>query len=212
MYSTNQIKIVLLLLYNKSTKNIVQDKGGRDMVLLGQIADIKSGINTIRLNGKEWLDLYSVNHFLSDFNKMYLAQRDNDIIYYQISKGDNGSFATVISDRNQDKKINQSFALIKPNLSLVDPFYLCYALNESQDIKRQRSYSTQGSLVTRISPKTLKSFQITLPPMDTQVRLGKAYALAIYNHYLQKQLMQQELQGALALVRKIDNQQKEKKN
>lgn len=172
------------------------------MIQFGELAEIKSGKNTIRLDDQERKHLYGISDFNNDFYNMYLSSPTNDIIYHQ-TLTDSKMVATLISDDNQNKTINQAFAIIKVDYTKIDPYFLCYLLNESQVVHKQYSYLNQGTVIGRLSPQVLKVIKFELPPLNVQKKIGSLYALAIYNKHLKTKQADVELRVILSSIRRF---------
>ena len=108
--------------------------------------------------------------------------------------------ATIIADSNKDKFISQVFSIMKVNTEKLNPWYLCYLLNESDIIARQCNVLLQGSVIARLSAYQLKQMQIPLPPVEEQERIGKLYSTALYQYYLETTISGKKLQGILSLL------------
>lgn len=169
------------------------------MITLGEVADIVSGYNVARLSEADQDRKYSNADFEHDFYQMKLASPSNPIIYRQ-SMAEHNMSATIIADDNQDKFISQVFSIMKVNTEKLNPWYLCYLLNESDIIARQCNVLLQGSVIARLSAYQLKQMQIPLPPVEEQERIGKLYATALYQYYLETTISGKKLQGILSLL------------
>ena len=68
--------------------------------------------------------------------------------------------------------LNQRLCIVRPNVDLVDPVYLSYALSswDAQMYFITRSTSSGGQ--ANISPAIINSFELPLPPMDIQKRIA----------------------------------------
>lgn len=169
------------------------------MITLGDVADIVSGYNVARLSEADQDRKYSNADFEHDFYQMKLSCPSNPVIYRQ-SMAEHNMSATIIADENQDKFISQVFSIMKVNTEKLNPWYLCYLLNESDIIARQCNVLLQGSVIARLSAHQLKQMQIPLPPVEEQERIGKLYATALYQYYLETTVSSKKLQGILSLL------------
>ncbi len=169
------------------------------MIKLGSISEIMSGYNVVRLPDSEKDRKYSNTDFEYDFYRMKLADPTSSIIYRQ-SSGSSHMAATILSEENKDKFISQVFSIMKVNQERLNPWYLCWLLNESRDLEKQINILLQGSVITRLSAQQLKQIEITLPSMDEQERIGKLYATALYQYYLETNHAKQKLNGILSVL------------
>ena len=171
------------------------------MVLLSELVKIKSGVNGYRLTEEEKENLYEIPDLEYDYNHMNSAKDTSEITYYQ---GIMRMQAVVISDKNKDKILNQSYGVLIADTTKIDSKYLCFVLNESQSIKRQISKFTQGSIAKRLAPNLLKDLKLTLPPLEKQRKIGQAYAAAIYNDFLQREKSIKLTKGVISALRRVD--------
>ena len=175
------------------------------MIKLGSIADIVSGRNVARLPESEKSKKYTNADFESDFYRMKLASPTSSIIYQQSSTAPH-MVATILSDENKNKFISQVFSIIKVDTTKVNPWYLCYLLNQSRQLKRQYSILLQGSVIARLSAQQLKQVEIELPYRDKQEKIGTMYATALYQHYLEVLHADSKLKGIMAILRNMQEQ------
>lgn len=172
---------------------------------LGDAAEIASGSNTMRLSEDEQERRYSNADFEHDFPQMKLADIGNAVIYRQAATMSHTS-AAVISNANREKIISQVFCVIKPDIEKIHPWYLCYVLDHSQMVARQMNLFLQGSVIVKISANQLKSLRIPYPPIEMQKKIGRIYALALYQQYLEKKKADQKMLGILAILDDKDRQ------
>lgn len=91
---------------------------------------------------------------------------------YDVIVGLSSGKAIVIEGERADKLILSNLAIIRINdITKLDPYYLCWFINNNRaTIKRMQ----QGTSAVSIIPlSTLKSFEITLLPIETQRIIGK---------------------------------------
>jgi len=65
-----------------------------------------------------------------------------------------------------------SVALLKPNPTLIDPYYLKYYLNSPQTFKRMTGRMS-GVAITRIILDKIRNAEISLPPLEIQKKLSE---------------------------------------
>lgn len=169
------------------------------MIRLGDIAEIVSGYNLVRLSKADQDNKYTGDDFEHDFYCMKLASLTNDIIYRQAVPVPHMS-AAILSDENKDKYISQVFSIMKIDTKKIDPRYLCYLLNESNIIARQCNNLLQGSVITRLSANQLKNIEIDSIPMEKQQRLGIMYVAALYQYYLETAKAKAKLQAMRTIL------------
>ena len=179
------------------------------MVQLGELAEIVSGSNIVRLSESQQDRKYTTADFEHDFYTMKLANPQNAIIYQQSSSMPHMS-AAILSDANKEKVISQIFAIIRIDVSRLNPWYLCYLLNQSQMIAHQYNKWLQGSVIVRFSAKLMKDVKIPLPDMIVQQNIGKLYATALYQNYLEVMQANRRLDGVLSVLRDMDEQKGDK--
>ena len=91
---------------------------------------------------------------------------------YDVVVGLNSGKAIVIESKRADKLILSNLAIIRiKDMSKVDPYYLCWFINNNRaEIKKMQ----QGTFAVSIIPLSmLKSFEVTLLPIETQRTIGK---------------------------------------
>ena len=94
--------------------------------------------------------------------------------------------AMVISKERADKLLLSNFALIQINdTSILDPFYLCWLINESVSFRKKLTMNTQGSAwVTSLS--SIRELEIPLIEIGKQRKIGKLYTMTTNKYKLDK--------------------------
>ena len=80
--------------------------------------------------------------------------------------------AIVIDDKRANRLILSNLAIIRiKDTNLLDPYYLCWLINSNKaEIRKMQ----QGTAAVSIIPLSmLKSFDVTLVPIETQRTIGK---------------------------------------
>ena len=113
------------------------------MIQLGDLSKIVAGRNIYRLPESEKDRVYTMAEFEEDYYQMKLAPRENEIIYQQSGTLPH-IYAAVLSEAHRQKIISQIFSIIRVDATRLDPWYLCYQLNESQKIAEQSYAAVQG--------------------------------------------------------------------
>lgn len=103
----------------------------------------------------------------------YFAER------YDVIVGLSSGKAMVIEQENVGKLILSNFVRIKIiDKNEVDPYYLCWLLNENQDIKRAITSLTQGSARVAIIPMAfIRDLEVKLLPIGLQRNIGQIHDL-----------------------------------
>ena len=108
----------------------------------------------------------------------YITVQDDKIGTYSLTKkydvvvGLSSGKAIVIESKRAEKLILSNLAIIRiKDMSKVDPYYLCWFINNNRaEIKKMQ----QGTSAVSIIPLSmLKSFEVTLLPIETQRTIGK---------------------------------------
>lgn len=88
--------------------------------------------------------------------------------------------AMVVEDENNNKLILSNFIRIRINdFNLIDPYYLCWTLNENRDVLRAIVAMTQGTARVSILPLAfLKDIEIKIIPIEEQRKIGRIYELS----------------------------------
>ncbi|MGC9933807.1 restriction endonuclease subunit S [Priestia aryabhattai] len=185
---------------------------------LEDIVTVRIGRNLSRGNERNDLTLvaYSYEDLMDDLDGSFLDSQTNSYSgnsnhknSYLSSTGDVvfsfvSSKAGIVSDLSQGKIINQNFAKLVITYDQLDSSYLCYALNESSSMKKQMAISMQGSTVPKLTPAILKELKITLPSIEKQQTIGKAYFYLRKRQALAKKQAKFEEQLYLEVLRQLD--------
>lgn len=177
------------------------------MVQLGELAEIVSGSNIVRLSENQQERKYTMTDFEHDFYTMKFADPQSAIIYQQSSTMPH-MLAALLSEQNKEKIISQIFSIIQIDTAQIDPWYLCYVLNHSQGVARQHNRSSQGSVLGRLSASLLKEIRIPQVEMTQQRQMGQLYATALYQHYLEVMQANRKLDGVLSVLRDMDERKR----
>ena len=108
----------------------------------------------------------------------YITVQDDKIGTYSLTKkydvvvGLSSGKAIVIESKRADKLILSNLAIIRiKDMSKVDPYYLCWFINNNRAAIKKMLQGT--SAVSIIPLSMLKSFEVTLLPIETQRIIGK---------------------------------------
>ena len=94
---------------------------------------------------------------------------------YDVVVGLSSGKAIVIESKRADKLILSNLAIIRiKDMSKVDPYYLCWFINNNTAALKQLKKLKQATTAVSIIPLSmLKSFEVTLLPIETQRTIGK---------------------------------------
>lgn len=122
-------------------------------------------------------DLATVNEVVVDKNRYEncLYSQTGDVLV-GLSSGN----AMVIEKERAGKLVLSNFAVIRiKDKKKLDPYYLCWMINENNDVKRQLLPLYQKtSRVVVIPISTFKDIEIECCPIDKQVKIGRTYDLS----------------------------------
>ena len=105
-----------------------------------------------------------------------LVTCENDLIVSLIRQE-----AALVTKMNAGKVLNSNFVKCTFNSSQVDPWFICYWLNASDEVKRQ---NYRRSKLTAYIPSALADLKITLPSIGRQRYIGENYKNLKHLQYL----------------------------
>lgn len=120
---------------------------------------------------KKFLDFSDIKYISEIDHKEYTKRckpEFDDILYTKV--GATYGRAAIV-DTEKEFSIYVSLALIKPNKSLIYPFYLNFVLN-SDFVKRQADRRIKGAGVPDLHLVEIKDFDIPLPSFDKQLEFS----------------------------------------
>ena len=126
-----------------------------------------------------------------------VLSKENDVVL-----GLTSHRSMVITSLDINKLIPSNFVLLRPNRMFIDPFYLCWQLNEghlAQDIKSQIQGTTA---VMAISIKSLSEYDFQLPMLEEQRLIGNIYRKHIERTKVYRHLLQEENKYIHSLLNK----------
>jgi restriction endonuclease S subunit len=181
---------------------------------INEVAIIKVGQNVSRISDdglkKHIFYTYDdLNFDLTHIDDEYLKHNRNSQGNHLTHTGDIvisfvGTKSTVVTENNQGKLLNQNFAKIDIDESLIDPYYFCYVLNESTHIRKQKNVLMQGTNLPKMTPSILKDLNVNLPDLQKQSFIGRVYFNLCKRQYLLKRQSELEEQFFLKLIQKSD--------
>lgn len=172
---------------------------------LEKVIVMKLGLNLSRQKDKAEIPIYTNKDMLEDLaqldtkppNKPVVQMEDDthtvkagDVVYNFIN-----TVCGIVSPKHEGKNINQNFAKVILDEEKIDPKFLCYLLNESSEIEKQKFMSFQGTILKKLSPSMIREFDVTLPPLEVQKTIGQ-----LYYDWLRKQALEKREQELESLV------------
>lgn len=164
------------------------------MTKLNNFIELSNGRNSGRIKDDERNDEYSTFDFKNDVNKAseYHSNSTSDKsdftypgqMLISVVNGD----ATIVSDENKDKIIKDFFIKVNVDTKKIYPWYLCYLINESEEVKRQKYLNNKGITVQRFNSGFFKELDLNIADMDDQIKIGDLYRYSLSNQYLEKKL------------------------
>lgn len=151
--------------------------------------NIKIGLNLSRKSEEEkkHINVYTNNDLINDLDIL-----DQDEVYEERVKEKNSnthsvyegdvvysfinSISGIVGKSNGGKVINQNFAKIEIDEKRIDKKYLCYLLNSDKEVNREKDIAMQGSVLKKLSPTAIRNFEVELPDIDKQKKIGNLYA------------------------------------
>ncbi len=124
-------------------------------------------IGNVSSDGIDWQSVkkwVSPSTYLSESKRLRASQ--GDVLYTAV--GSYGLAIKVLDDR--EFMFQRHIAYIRPNRNLVDPSYLCYALN-SPILRRQADREARGVAQKTVTLGSLREFEIPLAPLAEQRRI-----------------------------------------
>lgn len=97
--------------------------------------------------------------------------------------------AMVVEKEDCNQYLTTNIAYIEC-LESVDPYYLCWYLNETSKVQNQLHMFQNSSNLRMISTSMLRELEIELPTLRLQKTIGKAYQLKLRQNKLLKKKME----------------------
>ncbi len=152
-------------------------------VAIDDIANIKVGINLSRgAESPPDTSIYTLKDQEDDLTSTVHTKPGNTIKEsknYIIKEGDiiinlGVRKCSVVSKENSGKIIKNTFAKIELTDSFIDPWFLCYFINESPDFKKSIATDVIG-VIRPLSVAILGKAEIVLPSPESQKAIGIIY-------------------------------------
>lgn len=152
---------------------------------LKKVLSMKLGLNLSRQKDKEDIPIYTNKDMLDDLEQIEVDKPEEVIIPFEdrthtVHSGDVvynfiNSMCGIVSQKHDGKSINQNFAKIIFDDKHIDSKFICYLLNESSEIEKQKFISLQGSIIKKLSPSVIYEFDVRLPDLEQQQLIGNLY-------------------------------------
>lgn len=155
---------------------------------LGNIVKLEAGINRSRIN--EYASdncFYTVVSIENDLNQSECQERFTELngqlmaFSGDVVVGMVAGRAAVVSMANSGKALTSNFVKCSFDKTIIDPWFLVFWFNESDEVKLQNHMNTGRALY---SPSAISSLEITLPRIDLQQRIGRIYKDVCRKSYL----------------------------
>jgi len=177
-------------------------------MILNDYISLSAGVNTTRNPVSEDI-LYS----LEDLERDLMGCAGNkapeaDESLPTVSEGDFvvsliRNKASVVSENNAGKVISTNYIKATLDENVVDPWYLCYCINEDEDVKKQIMYEGQSTTtnMARLSMATVKKLEIAFPDIEVQRLIGSTYKEVMHLSYLNRE-KEKQLRSSIGAVLK----------
>jgi len=108
---------------------------------------------------------------LEDYKKM--IHQDCVPKKYDVLVAKDGSYLKEIfvNEEENDKALLSSIAIFRPNIKIVDPYFLCYLLKTPVIMKYTKENCVSGSALPRIILKAFKDIKLDIPEMVIQKKI-----------------------------------------
>lgn len=162
---------------------------------LRDIGEIIVGPNPSRLRKVKEPFLYTVQDMEDDLGQVkgsYILSKAPDIPGMFTNSGDlvislMKQQAAVVGHDRANKLLNANFIKYAYDCTIADPWYICYWLNEAEEVRRQRCRRMDLKSYTA---RFIGSIDIYLPTLEKQQEIGLIYKTMKYMQYLLEQQKQ----------------------
>lgn len=156
---------------------------------LRDIGQIIVGPNPSRLRKVEAPFLYTVQDMEDDLGQVEgqcIVSKAPDIPGMFTSNGDlvislMKQQAAIVSQNRANKLLNANFVKYSYDRKIVDPWYICYYLNEAEEVRWQRCRTMDLKSYTA---SFIGSIDIYLPTLAKQQEIGRIYKTMKHMQYL----------------------------
>lgn len=180
---------------------------------LEDVASLKAGLNSSIIKRKGQADNQYQSDDLGDDLFLGTPAKKNsaDTEKRLVQEGDlvvnlnrTNNPAAIVSAKNAGKIVSQRIVQIDWDEEKVDPWYLCYVLNESTTIKRQIYVIRDSTTILNVGVRYLNSLKLKLPALDQQRQIGESYRQLLIALRLQKERIEEVKKTTISLLRKVD--------
>lgn len=151
--------------------------------ILTRIKAVDGGVQKTAITMQELSYYNNLSDEKGEDNKVFIDPKRLENAYFT-QKGDvlvglSSGKAMVIDEVNSEKMVLSNFFRIRiSDKNEIDPFYLCWLLNENKDIKRAITSLTQGTARVSILPLAfIKELEVKILPIEKQRKIGQVYDL-----------------------------------
>ena len=178
---------------NVAIKYLNENIKGCGAMKLKECIKFNAGLNSKLLKERlgEQGQAYTTKEFQQDMELVFDRYNQDNFEEKRVYAGDIVfslvlNQAIMVSEENAGRLISQQMVKLAIDLEQIDPWYLLYALNESDQIKNQRPAEERRTLITN-----LKNYDLVLPELEQQKKIGEVYYqllenLATAQRYAQK--------------------------
>mgnify|MGYP004506497903 CR=1 FL=1 len=182
-------------------------------IKLADIAEISLGTILTRVNALEHDDALEVDTISMQEVSYYCGKTDykGEALFSKIKKdkinsceftkkddivlGLTSKCAMVIDCCRENKLVASNFLRIRiHDTNLLNPMYLCWLFNESDEIKKCFKSSTQGNgAVTLMKAQDIRKLEINVIPILEQEKIAKFYQLYLDKYKVDRRLTELKL-------------------
>lgn len=136
--------------------------------------DVNSSIPMLSVKDMKEFDFDYANckHIsLEDYKKM--LHQDCVPKKYDVLVAKDGSYLKEIfvNEKENEKALLSSIAIFRPNIKIVDPYFLCYLLKTPAIMKYTKENCVSGSALPRIILKAFKDIKLDIPEIGIQRKI-----------------------------------------
>ena len=175
---------------------------------LGDILQVVAGPNASRIKSMYTEEqMYTVSNLEDDLAQIEydvpavdsvqaeLLTSENDLVVSMIRQE-----AAIVTRVNVGKVLNSNFVKCEFKRKQVDPWFICYWLNESDDVKKQNH---NRDMLKSYTAATLMDLSIALPEIARQREIGKGYKALKHMQYLFDRQKDEWTSLALEMMRQV---------
>ena len=170
-------------------------------VMLNDIITFTLGKNPTRIKESD-NNIYGLDDFEKDFHSTEKLDIRGCAISIIKSK------ASPLSSDSDKKTMISNYVKCYFDPKVLDPWYLCYQINEGKEVEQQINMFNQGTLISvrKLNVKIISELSISLPDIKKQRLIGELYRKSI----IQQDLLQKQADNLknlnMLLIRKIEEE------